>query len=144
MAGAVLLSLQGEALRMDSGALLVAGACLAWGLDNNFTRKISAADPVSIAMIKGLIAGTVSLGLATFGGLSMPTIETAVLAGVVGFFGICFAPSRNRANRSLLFDGTIHWRGYSGGLSWRASNYSFYTRRNPHGGRYLASPFRTP
>jgi drug/metabolite transporter (DMT)-like permease len=88
LAGAVLLSWQGEVFRLDSGAPLVAGACLAWGLDNNFTRKISAADPVSIAMIKGLVAGTANLGLALFAGFLVPTTGTTIAAGFIGFFGI--------------------------------------------------------
>ena len=46
------------------GALLIAAACLAWGIDNNLTRKLSSADPVQIAMLKGLVAGTVNLALA--------------------------------------------------------------------------------
>ena len=46
------------------GALAIVGACLAWGLDNNLTRKLSAADPVQIALIKGLAAGAVNLALA--------------------------------------------------------------------------------
>ena len=64
LAGAVLLSWQGHGIRLDLGALLIAGACLAWGIDNNLTRKLSAADPVQIAMTKGLVAGTVNLALA--------------------------------------------------------------------------------
>lgn len=50
LAGAVLLSWEGTGVAFNLGAVLVAGACLAWGLDNNFTRKISATDPVVIAM----------------------------------------------------------------------------------------------
>lgn len=38
-----------EALRLSGAALLAAGACLAWALDNNLTRKISASDPLQIA-----------------------------------------------------------------------------------------------
>jgi hypothetical protein len=30
---------------------LIAGACLCWGIDNNLTRKLSASDPVQIAML---------------------------------------------------------------------------------------------
>lgn len=30
------------------GSLAVIGACLAWGIDNNLTRKVSAGDPVQI------------------------------------------------------------------------------------------------
>ena len=49
---------------LGCGALLIAGACLAWGIDNNLTRKLSAADPLQIAMTKGLVAGAVNLALA--------------------------------------------------------------------------------
>jgi drug/metabolite transporter (DMT)-like permease len=88
LAGAVLLSWQGQTLSVDKGALLVAGACLAWGLDNNFTRKISAADPVTIALVKGLVAGAVNLSLAAIAGFALPAPEIALTAGVIGFFGI--------------------------------------------------------
>jgi len=46
------------------GLLSVAAACLCWGLDNNFTRKISAADARVIAGIKGLVAGAANTVLA--------------------------------------------------------------------------------
>ena len=88
LAGAVLLSWQGEGLRLDPGVLLVAGASLAWGLDNNLTRRISAADPVSIAMIKGLAAGAVNFCLALVAGFSIPAIKITLAAGCIGFFGI--------------------------------------------------------
>jgi hypothetical protein len=64
LAGALVLSWQGEGLRLDTGGLLIAVACVAWGIDNNLTRKLSSADPVQIALIKGLAAGTVNLALA--------------------------------------------------------------------------------
>jgi drug/metabolite transporter (DMT)-like permease len=88
LAGAVLLSWQGKTLSFDTGALLVAGACLAWGLDNNFTRKISAADPVSIAMLKGLVAGVVNIALALAAGFHMPPLHLSIAAGFIGIFGI--------------------------------------------------------
>ena len=63
LSGAVLLSWsgQGSGFGVGWGALAIAGACLAWGIDNNLTRKLSAADPVQITLIKGLVAGTVNL-----------------------------------------------------------------------------------
>src|SRR5438270_6532885 len=64
LAGAVLLSWQGGPEGFGWGAAAIAGACLAWGLDNNLTRRLSAADPVQIALIKGLAAGAVNLVLA--------------------------------------------------------------------------------
>ena len=53
----MLLAWDGSRFSFDIGGLLIAGACLAWGVDNNLTRKLSSADPVQIAMIKGIVAG---------------------------------------------------------------------------------------
>lgn len=64
------------------------GACVAWGLDNNFTRKISATDPVIIAMLKGLVAGAVNLGLGFFAGATLPDLPIVLSAGALGLFGI--------------------------------------------------------
>lgn len=86
--GAGVLSWQGAGLALDAGGLLIAGACLCWGIDNNLTRKLSSADPVQIAMIKGLSAGAVNVTLALLAGASLPTVGTAVLGGFVGFIGI--------------------------------------------------------
>lgn len=88
LAGAVLLSWEGKGVAFNLGALLVAGACLAWGLDNNFTRKISATDPVVIAMLKGLVAGVVNVGLGFIAGASFPAASFVAAAAAVGFFGI--------------------------------------------------------
>src|SRR5262249_23265637 len=60
LAGAVLLSWQGQA-RFQWSGLWIAAACLCWGIDNNLTRKLSSSDPVQIAMLKGLVAGVVNL-----------------------------------------------------------------------------------
>ena len=86
LAGAALLSWQGRA-SFDRGAVLIAGACLCWGIDNNLTRKVSAADPLQIAMIKGLVAGTVNLALALARGATVPGVQTVLAAGIVGFVG---------------------------------------------------------
>jgi drug/metabolite transporter (DMT)-like permease len=88
LAGAALLSWNGAAIALDAGAVLIAGACLAWGVDNNLTRKLSAADPVSIAMIKGLVAGAVNLGLALWLGASLPAFGIWAGAALVGFLGV--------------------------------------------------------
>jgi drug/metabolite transporter (DMT)-like permease len=88
LAGAVLLSWEGQGAAFNMGALLVAGACLAWGLDNNFTRKISATDPVTIAMLKGLVAGAANLALGFFAGAMFPDPRIVLSAGALGLFGI--------------------------------------------------------
>lgn len=86
LAGAVLLSWQGQA-SFQWGALLIAGACLCWGIDNNLTRKLASADPMQIAMLKGLFAGTVNLLLALLNGSVLPAGGTLLAVGVVGFLG---------------------------------------------------------
>jgi len=64
-AGGVLLSWNSGAGRLElAGPLLVMAAMAGWGLDNNFTRQISAKDPVQIAMVKGFVSGAFSLALA--------------------------------------------------------------------------------
>lgn len=62
------------------GALGILAASILWGLDNNFTRNISAKDPLQIVMIKGLAAGSVSLALAILSGRNMPVISDVLWA----------------------------------------------------------------
>jgi hypothetical protein len=58
-----------------------------WGIDNNLTRKLSAADPLQIAMIKGLAAGAVNLALALGRGAPLPEVTPLAAAAAVGFLG---------------------------------------------------------
>jgi drug/metabolite transporter (DMT)-like permease len=88
LAGAGALSWQGQGIRVDEGGVLIAAACLAWGIDNNLTRRLSAADPVVIALIKGVAAGSVNLGLALFLGARLPSMGAVGAALVVGFCGV--------------------------------------------------------
>ena len=87
LAGAALLSWQGGPRGLGWGAACIVGACLAWGLDDNLTRRLSAADPVAITLIKGLAAGAVNLALAVAAGAGMPTRAAIAAAALVGFFG---------------------------------------------------------
>ena len=87
LAGAVLVSWQGGPADAGWGALLIVAACLAWAVDNNLTRKLSASDPTQIAMIKGLAAGGVNLVLALLNGVALPAAGTAAGAAAIGFFG---------------------------------------------------------
>ena len=88
LAGGALLSWEGRlAWGGATGPLLVAGACLAWAVDNNLTQKVSAGDPVQIAMIKGLVAGTVNIGIALVLGAHLPGAGRAAPAMLLGFFG---------------------------------------------------------
>lgn len=86
--GAVVLSWEGKGVSIDLGAALIAAACLAWGIDNNLTRKLSSSDPVQISMAKGLAAGTVNVAIALIRGASLPEFSYVSAAAVVGFFGV--------------------------------------------------------
>ncbi len=86
--GGVLLSIGPRAAAgLSLGALAVAGACLAWAIDNNLTRKVSSGDAATIAAIKGSVAGAVNLGLAYAAGASWPGADKVVAAALIGFFG---------------------------------------------------------
>jgi drug/metabolite transporter (DMT)-like permease len=87
LVGALLISWRVGPGGVGWGALAIAGACLAWGVDNNLTRRLSSADPVQIAAIKGVVAGSVNLALAFAHGAHLPAVGAIVGAGVVGFFG---------------------------------------------------------
>ena len=88
VAAGVLLSWeQIPSIGVPWGALAIVGACLCWGIDNNLTRKVSASDAVQIAGIKGLVAGSVNLGIAFALGLHLPDVSTIAAAGVVGLCG---------------------------------------------------------
>lgn len=87
LAGALILSWSGPVSGVGWGAALIAVACLAWGIDNNLTRKISAGDAVQIACIKGLAAGIVNLGLALARGSALPGPGLLLASGLVGFLG---------------------------------------------------------
>jgi drug/metabolite transporter (DMT)-like permease len=67
------------------GALGVLLACFLWGVDNNFTRNISAKDPLTIVAWKGLVAGTFSLLLGVFLGQQLPALFTILSILLLGF-----------------------------------------------------------
>ncbi len=68
-------------------ALAVVAACLAWGVDNNLTRKVSLHDAAWVAMVKGLAAGATNLALAYAldARFVWPRWDLALAAGALGF-----------------------------------------------------------
>jgi drug/metabolite transporter (DMT)-like permease len=86
--GAAVLSWKpAQSLVLDGSALLVTGACLAWAIDNNLTRRVSGGDPLQIAALKGIVAGSVNVLLAMIQQAPWPTPAVIVGASVVGFLG---------------------------------------------------------
>ncbi|MCW8408815.1 EamA family transporter [Legionella sp. PATHC035] len=86
--GSFMLSWKGSLTYQNIlGPLLIAGACMCWAIDNNLTRKISAANPLQIAMLKSLIAGLTNTTIAMVYGAILPTPVFIISAGTVGFLG---------------------------------------------------------
>jgi len=87
-AGAVLLSLRAPSGHAGFlGGFAVAGACLSWAIDNNCTSKIADVDAVTLAAIKGIVAGAANTALALLGGSSVPSLGLVTTSALVGFFG---------------------------------------------------------
>jgi drug/metabolite transporter (DMT)-like permease len=87
VAGTLILSWPGDA--QFSGflpAAAILGACFAWGIDNNLTRKVSLNDATWIASVKGLASGGTNLILAFALGATAPPLPNAISAMLVGLF----------------------------------------------------------
>jgi drug/metabolite transporter (DMT)-like permease len=65
-------------------AIAVLGACAAWAIDNNLTRKIALHDASWIAMVKGSVAGSVNLSLAFSLGSKLPVLPTVAAVMLLG------------------------------------------------------------
>ena len=89
IAGGALLSWQGRLTWGGAaGPLLVIAACVAWAIDNNLTQKVSASDPVQIAALKGVVAGTVNLVIGLGLGGPLPghaRIAAAMTLGMLSY-----------------------------------------------------------
>jgi drug/metabolite transporter (DMT)-like permease len=77
-----------EGFRFAPAALLVLGAAVCWGLDNNLTAMIDGYTPAQSTFVKGLVAGLVNLGLGLTleGGLpSLAVLGGALLLGALAY-----------------------------------------------------------
>jgi len=87
LAGAAVLSVpSGATLGSVWPTLAILGACLAWALDNNLTRKVAETDAMWLAAVKGSVAGPVNLVVAFGLGAALPAAGPIAGALVVGFF----------------------------------------------------------
>lgn len=92
LAGAVLLSLQGGLVGGEQlGVIAIAGACLAWGIGNNLTARLSDRNAVDIVQFKALMAGAGNLILASSTGRTLPAPTIVAVALAVGF--VCYGVS---------------------------------------------------
>lgn len=74
------------------GVVEIVGACLSWGIDNNLSQRVSLRDPVAVARIKTLGAGSCVLGIALWQGAEeIRGAMTLICAGAVG--ALCYGVS---------------------------------------------------
>jgi drug/metabolite transporter (DMT)-like permease len=81
----IILTFEGTTLP-GLGGVLIAVACIAWGLDNNHTASIQNIDPVRCTFLKGITFGTVNLVIALGFIVSWPSFQTIIIALVIGAF----------------------------------------------------------
>ena len=91
-------------------SMAVLGACLAWGLDNNLTRKVALNDAAWLAAIKGLVAGSINLLLAFLIGSSLPNMALIGSTLLLGF--LCYGISLSLFVLSLRHLGTARTGAY--------------------------------
>lgn len=85
LSSAVLSFAGSESLRFSPGSLMVLGAALCWGLENNCTREISSKSTYEIVLLKGLFSGTGSLIIALALGERLPAPRFVLCAAALGF-----------------------------------------------------------
>ena len=74
-----------EAFRFSRGSLLVLGASLCWGLENNCTRRIADRDPMQIVTLKGFGSGFGILLLALAQNNAFPPWQHMLVLLLLGF-----------------------------------------------------------
>ena len=72
-------------LTFSPGSLLVLGACLCWGVENNCTASIAECDPALVVAVKGAGSGAGALAVALLAGASLPDFASLLLAMLLGF-----------------------------------------------------------
>ena len=80
-----------EDFRFAPAALLVLGAAVCWGLDNNLTAMIDGYTPSQSTFVKGLVAGCLNLGLGVALEGALPS--TLVIAGALALGALAYGAS---------------------------------------------------
>lgn len=85
----VLLSVDGTGeFRMSYGALLVLGACVCWGFENNCTASLSDKDTRQVVLIKGLGSGAGSLLVSALLGEGSAALASCAAMMLLGFLSV--------------------------------------------------------
>ena len=74
-------------ITLSRRALLIAGACWCWGVDNCVTANLNELAPAQITFVKGVVAGGANLliGLAVGGAVPVWSVVGALVVGGFGY-----------------------------------------------------------
>lgn len=85
-AASAILSFEGEgSFVFNEGSLMVLGACICWGFENNCTKMISNKSSEEIVMIKGCFSGLGSFVIALVLGEPIPALSWIAAVLLLGF-----------------------------------------------------------
>ncbi|MBR1558638.1 MAG: DMT family transporter [Clostridia bacterium] len=80
-----MLSFERGSMDFSYGSLLVLGATVCWGFENNCTRRLADKSAYQIVILKGIFSGLGALCIALFKGERFPDMTHAALALLLGF-----------------------------------------------------------
>ena len=69
----------------NTGSILVLGACVCWGFENNCTKMLSSKSSIEIVTIKGCFSGSGSLIIALLSGENIPEFKWIATVLILGF-----------------------------------------------------------
>lgn len=88
----IILSFEGKgAFTLNEGSLLVLGACVCWGFENNCTKRISHKSSTEIVVIKGCFSGLGSFCIALL--LKEPVPEVKWIVAILGLGFVAYGLS---------------------------------------------------
>ena len=133
----VILSLGRGDLTFSPGSLLILGATICWGLENNCTRSISGKSTYQIVIIKGVGSGTGSLVTAYIIGERLPGMKYIPPALALGFvaYGLSIF-TYIRAQKTL---GAAKTGAYYAAAPFIGAFLSFALLREPMTASYFAA-----
>ncbi|MCX5774924.1 MAG: DMT family transporter [Firmicutes bacterium] len=120
---------------ISAGSLFVLLGCLAWGLENNITRKLSAKNPLQVTLVKGFGVGICSLLIAfligeriTNYGMAAATIGIGIVTYGVSIFCFISAQRHLGASKTSAFFASAPFFGvlFSCLIFWTFPNYWFF------------------
>jgi len=132
VAAGAILTFQGT-IYPGMGGILIALACIAWGLDNNHTASIHSIDAVRCTFLKGITFGSVNFLIATRFVKGWPSFDAIGWALLIGAF--CYglsivlyinAARRLGASRSQMVFASAPFFGVAASQFYLGEQFQFY------------------